>query len=238
MTLDELLEKTPIVLGEFTREVFRRADEAMLADNTSQLTACLLVALRAASVMHGMAAVLDLSTIDSFETLNRAAIEASNLLMNFRFDDKGTRYKIGYWFTGAKDNAWKADHKKLDEFLAKKGAEGIQLGMNWSKLSVLSHPTKYAADNSTVVIIHRLTGRLNGMDFTGKRADYALGVARLIAGATYDFDEWIPLRLDMARMPNAEDFMMNAEISAAPIVNAPANNPLPPHSVEPPKKKP
>ena len=228
----------PKALDEFTRELLSRANEAMLADKQSQLTACMLVGLRSASIMHGMASVLKYETFDSFETLNRAAIEASNLLMNFRFDDKGTRDKIGYWFTGAKDNAWKADHKKLDEFLAKKGAEGIQLGMNWSKLSVLSHPTKYAADNSTVVVVHRYMGLLNGMNIAGRSADYALGIARLIAGATYDFDEWIPLRLDMAKMPNAEDFMMNAEIIAAPIVNAPANNPLPPHSVEPPKKKP
>ena len=127
--------------------------------------------------MFGMARLLDLPTLDSYETLNRAAIEARDLLMHFRFNDKGTREKIGYWFAGAKDNAWKADHAKVEEFLTKRGALGIRLGVNWSKVSVLSHPTRYAADNSTVVIVHRITGRLNGLSIEQKRADYVVGIS-------------------------------------------------------------
>jgi hypothetical protein len=127
--------------------------------------------------MYGMARALDLHTLDSYETLNRAAIEARDLLMHFRFNDKGTRDKIGYWFAGARDNAWKADHTKIEEFLTRQGALDIQLGVNWSKVSVLTHPTKYAADNSTVVIVHSMTGRLNGLDIKQKRADYVVGIS-------------------------------------------------------------
>jgi hypothetical protein len=106
VTLDELLASAPEALAELTAELFRRADIAMRADKESQLTACLQLGLRAASISHGMARVIDLHTLDSFETLNRAAIEARDLLMHFRFDDKGTREKVGYWFAGAKDSAW------------------------------------------------------------------------------------------------------------------------------------
>jgi hypothetical protein len=152
----------------------------MLADAKSQLTACLQLGLRSASIMSGMARVLDLPTLDSFETLNRAAIEARDLLMYFRFDEKGIRDRVGYWFAGSADNAWKADHAKVDEFLTKQGAIGLQLASNWSKLSVLTHPTKYAADNSAVVVVHRMTGLLNGLSISQKRADYIVGISRLI----------------------------------------------------------
>jgi hypothetical protein len=187
--------------------------------------------------MHGMARVLNLHTLDSYETLNRAAIEARDLLMHFRFNDKGTREKIGYWFAGAKDNAWKADHTKVEEFLVKRGALDIRLGVNWSKVSVLTDPTRYAAENSTVVIVHRMTGRLNGLNIKQKQADYVLGIARLIMAAVYDFQGWIPLGLNRANMPSFQWFCQNAELIGAPIVNAPVVQPLPEHSIRPPKKK-
>lgn len=237
VTLDELLASAPEALAELTAELFRRADIAMRADKESQLTACLQLGLRAASIAHGMARVIDLHTLDSFETLNRAAIEARDLLMHFRFDDKGTREKIGYWFAGAKDSAWKPDHTKIDEFLTKQGAVGIQLASNWSKLSVLTHPTKYAADNSTVVIVNRVTGLLNGLNIVHKRADYIVGISRLITAATYNFPGWISLGLDFSTMPSADSFSQNAEDIAVPIVNGPLENPLPAYSIRPPKKK-
>lgn len=68
-------------------------------------------------------------------------------------------------------------------------------------MSVLTHPTKYAADNSTVVIINRMTGRVNGIDSTNitfKRADYVVGIARLILATVYDLPGWISLGLNLA----------------------------------------
>jgi hypothetical protein len=183
-----------------------------------------------------MARVLDLCTLDSFEALNRAAIEARDLLMHFRFDDKGTRDKIGYWIAGAKDNAWKADHTKVEEFLKKQGALEVQLGASWSRVSVLTHPTMYAADNSTVIIVHRKTGLLNGLNITQKRADYVVGMARLIMACAYDFPGWINLGLNHSNMPSFQWFCQSAELVGGPIVNEPHVRPLPPHSIEPPKK--
>jgi len=105
MTLDDLLRDAPKTLDELTRELFRQAHIAMLADTPVATYGCLQLGLRSASIMHGMAPILQLHTIDSFEALNRVAIEARDLLMHFRFDDKGTRDKIGYWFAGGPDNA-------------------------------------------------------------------------------------------------------------------------------------
>lgn len=238
VTVDDLLRDAPKTLDQLTGEIFRRTHEAILVDATSQLTACLQLALRSASILSGMSRVLDLATLDSFETLNRASIEARDLLMYFRFDEKGIRERVGYWFAGGADNAWKADHAKVDEFLTKQGAVGIQLASNWSKLSVLAHPTKYAADNSSVIVMHRMTGLLNGLNIPQKRADYVVGVSRLIMAVTCDLPSWIPLGLNEANMPSVQSFSQAAEAIAAPIVDAPVDNPLPPHSIRSPKKKP
>jgi hypothetical protein len=242
MNLDGIVDAAPNVLEALTRELFNRHAPALHADRNSQLTACLQLGLRAASIMHGMSKVLDLHTLDSYETLGRAALEARDLLMSFRFDDEGTRSKIGYWFAGRHDSAWKADHARLDKFLTKQEVLlNTQLRESWSRTSVLTHPTMYAADNSTVVIINRLTGRVNGLDSTNitlKSADYVVGIARLFLATVYDLPGWIPLGLNVANIPNVQQFCINAELVGGPILNDPNPHPLPDHSIRPPKKKP
>jgi hypothetical protein len=239
LTLDDVLNAAPKALDELTRELLRRVIDARRADPKSQLTACLQLGLRSASIMHGMARVLDLHTLDSYETLNRAAIEARDLLMHFRLKDKATEDKIKYWFAGGKDNAWKADHAKVEEFLARQDALNTPLGKNWSKVSVLAHPTMYAAENSTVVVFHRRSGQghLRGLDIRQKRADYVVGMARLHLATVYDLPGWISLGLNHANMPSFQWFCQNAELIGAPIVNEPLVQPLPEHSIRPPKKK-
>lgn len=241
MNLDGIVDAAPNVLEALTHELFIKADAAMRAGRDSPLTACLQLGLRSASIMHGMSKVLDLHTLDSYETLGRAALEARDLLMHFRFDDEGTRSKIGYWFAGKHDSAWKADHARLDEFLTKQNVlQNTQLRESWSRTSVLTHPTKYAADNSTVVTINRMTGRVNGIDSTNltlKRADYVVGIARLFLATVYDLPGWIPLGLNLANLPDVQQFCINAELVGGPILNDPNPHPLPDHSIRPPRKK-
>jgi hypothetical protein len=152
MTLDDVLKEAPTVLDKLTRELFQRVLVAMQMNAESQLTACLQLGLRSASIMHGMERLLELQTVDSFETLNRAAIEAKDLLMHFRFNDKGTKDKIGQWFAGAKDKSWKADHRKIEDFLKSQDVLDSKLGLSWTRMSALTHPTRYASENSAIVV--------------------------------------------------------------------------------------
>jgi hypothetical protein len=48
----------------------------------------------------------------------------------------------------------------------------------------------------------------------------------------------IPLKLNQANVSIVDAFSENAEMIAAPIVDASVSNPLPAHSIRPPKKKP
>jgi hypothetical protein len=58
VTIYKILKEAPGVLAELTRELIRRADEEYKKDQKSQATACLFLAIRAASLLFGMAKVL------------------------------------------------------------------------------------------------------------------------------------------------------------------------------------
>jgi hypothetical protein len=235
MTIEELLSMTPAVLTELTTELFRRGDETFRADGTSQESACFFLALRASSLLYSMGDLLGPESLDGFDTLARAHLESRDLLMTFRFDDQSARKKIAYWFAGKADNAWKAEHVKVEEFVTRLGAKEVDLGANWSKITAVSHPTKFAAQNSAVNVLYRLTG----VDHTKahyKRADYVLCLSRLIIAVTYELPGWISLRCDPARIPNVEPFHQLAEAIALPIVAAPPNPQLPEGSYRTPRR--
>jgi len=64
----------------------------------------------------------------------------------------------------------------------------------------------------TVVIINRMTGRVNGIDSTNitmKRADYVVGIARLFLATGYDLPGWIPLGLNLANISDFKPFCIN-----------------------------
>lgn len=237
MTLDDLVLIAGGVLEELSAELTLKAHEAMLVNDESQLAACLQIALRSTSIMRGMVAVMRIETTDSYDVLNRAAIEARDLLMYFRFDDSGTRKRIGYWFAGARDSSWKADHARVEKFLLDVGALDIGLARAWSGLSVIAHPTVYATNNSTAITLHRLTGAPIGLDLHIKKADDVVGVSRLAMAIVYNFPGWIALGVNDKDLPSLQEFWPYAETVAGPIVNRPSPKPLPEHSYTAPKKK-
>jgi hypothetical protein len=53
--------------------------------------------------------------------------------MTFRFDHKGTRDKISYWFAGKVDSSWKAEYTKCEEFMEKLGHSGTNFAKNGVK---------------------------------------------------------------------------------------------------------
>jgi hypothetical protein len=227
MSVDDLLALVPNVLDQLTAELVRWGDASLIANPKSQLSACYLLALRALSLINGMEAGLGPETIDSYEVISRAHLEARDLLMTFRFDNEGARKKIGYWFAGTADNAWKAEHKKVDEFLTRRGALAIELSVSWSRATVLAHPTKYAAQNSAAVIASSFSGVVNQEIMRHKKADFLVMISRFIAAVTYDIQGWISLGCDPGRMPTVEPFHQEVEQVVLPVLIVSPGPPLP-----------
>ena len=231
MTLDQLLVLAPSVIKELTSEFVRRGDECVNANNKSQLTACMFLALRSASLLCGMGLLLKPATRDSWDVLARSLLESTDLLMHFRFDDEGTRTKIGYWFTGKNDSAWKADHHKCEELMRRLGEGESELARRWSAMTTLSHPTVYAAQNSAKNVAGWVTGLAKTESFTDtmelKIADYLLSISKLIVIATFDLPGWVPLGFDLSRIPTADQFQRECKAAVGPIQAIHGNITLP-----------
>lgn len=205
MTLDELILLAPKVVQQMTTEFVRRGSECINAEQESQLTACFLLALRASSLLCGMALLMKPNTRDSWDVLARSFMEARDLLLDFRFDDDETRQKIRRWFHGKE---WRAERKRIEAFLNQLAGGALELAKRWGMFSELSHPTVTACRNSTALTVSWVTRRQE--DFAtameAKVADYLMSISTLIIATTSNFDGWIELGCDLNRMPDVLPF--------------------------------
>lgn len=231
-TLDDLLQLAPTVLKELAVELYRRGDDCMKANATSQTTACFLLAFRATSLLASMRLLLTPESRDGWDVVSRSFMESRDLLLTFRFDDQGIRNAIRRWFEGKNDNAWKPRHKKCEEFVKSLGAGETELGRRWSAFSVLSHPTIHAAKHSTAVVVSWLTGRVEDLDVVmmPKVADYLVSISTLIVATTFEFPQWVRLECDLTRMPNVEPFRLAVAHVTPPIMGRTKEISLPPDS--------
>jgi hypothetical protein len=233
-TLDQLLLATPRVIKELTTEFVRRGDRCMIENETSQTTACFLLALRSASLLCGMGLLMKPGTRDSWDVLARSFMEARDLLLTFRFDNQGIRNKIRLWFKGGADGAWKARHKECEQFVSRLGAGETELAKRWSAFSALSHPTVHAAKHSAALTVLWVTGRSHVEDFNEmmepKIADYLVSVSTLIVATTFDFPRWVPLGCDMSRMPTIEEFRLAVAEVTNPVLARNKDIALPPNA--------
>jgi len=152
VTIHDLIPDAPEVLRELSAEYLRVAELATTDDPRSQRSACLLLAMRSASILHGIQKVLSPETVDSAYLLARGFLEARDLLLTFRFNDESTRKKIHAWFGGDGDTAWKPNHQRCEDYLRSMGGGESELSLRWSMLSALSHSTYVATNNSARVV--------------------------------------------------------------------------------------
>ena len=163
----------------------------------------------------------------------RGFLEARDLLLTFRFDHKGTRDKIGYWLEGKVGPSWKAEHKKCEAYMDKLGLDKTEFAKKWSQITTLSHPTRFAAQNSVAAAMLWAAKPPRSEDFYSmmepKVADYLTCIATIIVIATIDLPELISLGCDLNRMPNIDTFRANVFNVVVPILNK-FDDDLPPGS--------
>jgi hypothetical protein len=217
------------------KEFVRRGDEEYIIDSTSQLSACFLLAIRSASLLCGIYRLHTPQTRDSVEVLSRAFLESRDLLLTFRFDHKGTRDKVRYWFAGNMGSSWKAEHTKCERYMDRLGHSGTEFAKRWSMSTTLAHPTRFAAQNSAACATLWAASRPRPMDLhhdsmESKLADYLTCVATLIILATHDLPDLVSLRCDLQFLPNADSFQERVFNIAVPILDKTKEGNLPPGS--------
>jgi hypothetical protein len=220
--VNTLLQSAAVVLAELTKELIRRSHQEGNKDRRSQVSACLFLAIRSASLLSGIGQVLRPDFLDSAEVLNRAFLESRDLLMTFRFDHDETRQRIAYWFNGKVDSSWKANHDKCNQFWKKRGYQ-TDFGLRWSQSTTLSHPTVYASTNSlNCASIWAVRAPLppdisEMVDF--KRADFLMCINTLIVITTIDGPGLVSLGCDPSRMAHNERFRAEVSAVAQPIID-------------------
>ena len=135
--------------------------------------------------------------------------------------------RSGYWFAGTADSAWKPEHKKVDEFLIRRGAIAIELAASWSRATVLAHPARYTVQNSAAGIVSSVTGPAKAENISHRKADFLVIISRFIAAITYEIQGWISLGCDPNSMPTAEPFHQEVERVVLPLLNVPPGPTLP-----------
>lgn len=229
ITVLDLLPQAAEVIEEVSAEYLRVAEIASTDDPRSQRSACLLLALRAASILRGMKGVLTSETADCAYLLARPFIEARDLLLTFRFNDKSTRKKIHAWFEGKGDGAWKPNHQRCEEFLRSIGGGESELEIRWSMLSALNHSTYVAATNSARLMEWRIKKphEPSPASFDVTVADYLFSFASLFGLTAGENPKWVSLGLDPSRIQRSVAFSLAVATVAAPILDATRNNRLP-----------
>lgn len=229
ITVLDLLPQGAEVIEEVSAEYLRVAEIATTEDPRSQRSACLLLALRAASILRGMKGVLTPETTDCAYLLARPFIEARDLLLTFRFNGESTRKKIHAWFEGKGDGVWKPNHQRCEDYLRSIGGGESELEIRWSMLSALNHPTYVAATNSARLIEWRIKKphEPSPAIFSVTVADYLFSFASLVGLTACEQPKWVSLGLDRARIQRSLAFSRAVAEVAAPILDATRNNRLP-----------
>ena len=143
-------------LDEVEHELFRVSDDPNCGTfhRNSQLTAVLLLLLRASSLLRSMTLLAQYTDlIDGFHLVARGFEETWNLAHDFRLIDQGNR--TAKWLALVNDT-WSARLNTIVQFAVGRGHRNPTLARDYGLLSELAHPTRSAADNSVTLCGVRL----------------------------------------------------------------------------------
>jgi hypothetical protein len=143
-------------LDEIEQELFRVADSdgCQKFHKDSQLTAVLLLILRASSLLRSMSLIVQRrDLIDGFHLVARGFEETWNIAHDLRLREHSSR--AVKWLAQQNDS-WAAKLRIIVEFAAGRGHQNPTLARDYGLLSELSHPTRSAAENSVTLCGVRL----------------------------------------------------------------------------------
>ncbi len=159
------------------------------------------------------------ATLDSWDALMRAHMEAINLFLDFRIIDADTDRRMKAWLKG---KVWKADHAKVEVWVKGKTGGDSNLNRHWGMFSKLTHPTHQACRNTVAAIEMRLAPGNQLEVLRHKMINYMGCLAGLIAIATSDDPGLVAINLDDSRMPDAEQFKRDCNVVVPYLQHPPA----------------
>ena len=132
-------------LDEIDAELFKVADsdDCQRFHKDTQLTAIVLLLMRASSLMRPLLSLFEQLELDAFDAVLRAWEETWYMAHELRLSASAD--KSAAWLRKDKDT-WSAKIGVLVEFAKKRGHPGPNIGRDYGLLSELAHPTRTAAE--------------------------------------------------------------------------------------------
>ena len=220
--LADLIGRAGFVHVHLQNELHSRFVECYNQNKSSRASVCLLLGIRSSSMLAGCGLLQHPATLDSWDVLMRAHMEAINLFLDFRIVDANSDRRMKVWLKGK--DAWKADHTKVEVWVKEKTGGDSRLNLMWGLFSKLTHPTHQACRNSVAAIEMRMAPGNQHDVLRHKMINYMGSLAGLIAVATNDDSGLVALDLDDGKMPDAEQFRLDCNI-LVPYLNHPPAKP-------------
>lgn len=133
----------------------------------SQLSAVLMLSVRAVSLLRGMLKILDRDFLDAYDPIRRAFIETTLLAYYFRL--KSAASDVQRWLQQT-PGTWQPDFAALEESNRKLTLGVGSFAKEFNMLAEVAHPTLVAAQNSVAIAT---TGR--GYKQNSEQVDRSLG---------------------------------------------------------------
>jgi hypothetical protein len=198
-------------LDEVQGELFRVAEhgECQRFHKSSQLSAVLLLLLRASSLHRSMLHLVQIPDLeDGFHLVARGFEETWNLAHDFRLSLHGSR--AIKWFVG-KDKSWSARLGTLIEFAIGRGHREPTLGRDYGLLTELAHPTRSAAENSVTLcgVRMKIPGAEDQILTEQENCENRITATlyRLLWLILDQDAKFIPIPVDEANMPVSSEFV-------------------------------
>ena len=195
-------------LEELETELLRvGAEQCDHLRQENQLSAVVLLLLRAASLFRSMVELYRPENLDGFDAVRRAFLETWFLAFQLRFrQDEGD---TGRWLARA-PQSWGSDIARLERYARQRGHAAPNLGRAYGGLSGLAHPTRDAAENSTALIAQRrginIEAALVNQAFADLGAELEQLLYKLIWLVMDEDAGFIALPVIERNMPNASRF--------------------------------
>ena len=142
-------ERALSCLYELETEYLRVGTERCKSlEDRTQLSAFLLLGVRAVSLLRAMLRLLQPDTLDAYDAVRRTFIETWQLQFEFRLGDSAS--KVQKWFQGDAES-WKSDKHKLERYMERRAPGPAGYGREFGELSEVTHPTYKASENSCAI---------------------------------------------------------------------------------------
>jgi len=192
--------------GEIANEYLRiGAESCNHLQDGSQLSAFLLLGARAVSIAMNLQFLVHSHSLDTYDAVRRAFLEAYYLQNEFRLKDSAS--KATRWLQG-ENGTWQPDFNKVEQAMLTPGPKVF--GPEYGNASKASHPTHFACVNSVAVLSNYLGKNEEKEQFQQALQEYSSDISAALFRLTWSTfasgESFLALPIDKSKLAHCVAF--------------------------------